>query len=257
MALIEHTNNQTSFLVVHDNKKKDQIHAGIVTVTGNNAPQYTPLEWFGNDIPVDLEAVTSVPNSPNNFMAFMASGRVYHIQINRIAKTVQVLKSFDVPEIPAESDFEGFALQKFGDDLLAVWAERGLDEKPATLFWSKLNLQNYTFGNVSSEKISVPHSAEKTRHISDVKVDLSGGVFISSASDPGNDGPFTSAIYYLGAFNYNFRERISFTKVPVLTRLFHFDYHKIEAIELVSGADGGFAFGTDDENLGESIYLGW
>ena len=257
MALIEHNNNQTSFLVVHDNKKKEQIHAGIVTVTGNNAPQYTPLEWLGNDIPVDLEAVTSVPNSPNNFMAFTSSGRVFHIKINRIAKTVEVIKSFDVPEIPAESDFEGFALQKIGSQLLAVWADRGLDAKPARVFWGNFNLQNHTFSEVGSTTFKVPYPIGNTRHISDVKVDETGAVFVSSASDPGNDGPFSSAIYYAGLFKTGSNQSIAFIQPTALTRLYHFDYHKVEAIELVSGADGGFAFGTDDENLGAAIYLDW
>ena len=238
MALIEHNNNQTSFLVVHDNKKKEQIHAGIVSVTGSNAPQYTPLEWLGNDVPVDLEAVTSVPNAPNNFMAFMASGRVYHIHINRIAKTVEVLKSFEVPEIPADSDFEGFALQKIDGKLLAVWADRGLDAKPARIFWGNFNLPNYTFSDVASTTFKVSYPIGNTRHISDVKVDETGAVFVSSASDPGNDGPFSSAIYFAGIFKTGGNQPTTFIQPTTLTRLFHFDYHKVEAIELVSGADG-------------------
>ena len=75
----------------------------------------------------------------------MSSGRVFHIKINRIAKTVEVLKSFEVPEISADSDFEGFALQKIDGKLLAVWADRGLDAKPARIFWGNFNLPNYTF----------------------------------------------------------------------------------------------------------------
>ena len=257
MALIEHTNLKTTFLIVHDNKKKEQTHAAIITVEGVNAPTYTPIQWLGDDIPVDLEAVSTIPKTDNEFMAFTATGRVFHIRLHQTAKTIEVLKSFDVPQIPIDSDFEGFALQEFGNEYFAVWADRGLDAKPATLFWSKLNIQTYAFGNVSLEKITVPYPVGNTRHISDVKVDLSGAVFISSASDPGNDGPFASAIYYIGNFNFNYRESISLRKVPNLTRLFRFDYHKIEAIELVSGADGGMVFGTDDENLGAEIYLNY
>jgi len=99
--------------------------------------------------------------------------------------------------------------------------------------------------------LKVPYSATNTRHISDVKVDPSGAVFITSASDPGNDGPFASAFYCAGTFN------LSDTQSPALTRLFTFDYHKVEAFEFVPGASGGIAFGTDDENLGAAIYLDW
>jgi hypothetical protein len=52
-------------------------------------------------------------------------------------------------------------------------------------------------------------------------------------------------------------QHIAFTQSSALTRLFTFNYHKVEAIEFVPGADGGTAFGTDDENLGVAIYLSW
>lgn len=257
MALVEHANQKTSFIIVNDNKKKEQNHAAIVSVEGRAAPKYTSLRWFGDDIPVDLEAVTSVPDAANNFMALTAAGRVFHIEINRKENSVKTIKSFDVPQIPKESDFEGFALQKINNVLLAVWANRGLDAKPAQLFWSKFDLQTHTFTQVDSAFLKVPYPVGNTRHISDLKVDQTGAVFITSASDPGNDGPFASAFYFAGMLNLCNPQHIAFTQSSALTRLFTFNYHKVEAIEFVPGADGGTAFGTDDENLGVAIYLSW
>ncbi|MEH2170253.1 MAG: hypothetical protein V7K41_27110 [Nostoc sp.] len=37
--------------------------------------------------------------------------------------------------------------------------------------------------------------------------------------------------------------------------LYHSDYHKIEAMELVPGAEGGVVVSTDDENLGSYVYI--
>lgn len=37
--------------------------------------------------------------------------------------------------------------------------------------------------------------------------------------------------------------------------LLRFNYHKIEAIEFISGENGGVVFGTDDESFGSFIYL--
>lgn len=85
----------------------------------------------------------------------------------------------------------------------------------------------------------------------------SGAIFITSASDPGNDGPFASAVYFAGTFNINNSQKITFAPSRAMTRLFTFDYHKVEGFEFVPGADGGIAFGTDDENLGAAIYLNW
>jgi hypothetical protein len=257
MALVEQTDNQTVFIVVNDNKKPEQNHAALITVKGNEAPKYVPLKWIGDDFPTDLEAITSVPKTKTEYMALTAEGRVFHVELDIKNNSVKTLKSFDVPLIPKNHDFEGFAVQQLGDSILAVWADRGLDEKPAQLFWAKFDLNNYNFTSINSAFVKVPYPIGNTRHISDVKVDSSGAVFISSASDPGNNGPFSSAIYFAGTFGFCSPQKITFTQPSALTRLFRFDYRKVEAIEFVPGKDGGIAFGTDDEKLGSAIYLNW
>jgi len=119
-------------------------------------------------------------------------------------------------------------------------------------------LQSDAFlGETTSGFFKVAYPTAYTRHVSDIKVDRSGAVFISSTSDPGNDGPFASAVYFAGTFNFCDSQKISFVQSPVLTLLFTFDYHKVEAVEFVPGANGGMAFGTDDENLGAAVYLDW
>jgi hypothetical protein len=138
MALIERVGQKTAFLVVNDNKKPRQNRAAILTIEGRAAPQYAKLRWLGDDLPVDLEAVTGVPGAANNFMALTSAGRVFHIEINRSDNSVKVIKSFDVPQIPKNSEFEGFALQKVNDVLLAVWADRGLDAQPRSFSGANL-----------------------------------------------------------------------------------------------------------------------
>lgn len=255
MALVENSARGASFLVVNDNKLKQENHAAIVSVEGDGAPQYTPLRWLGEDVPTDLEAVTFVPDTKDNYMAFTSAGRVYHVEISRTDNSVRVLKSFDVPRIPASRDFEGFALQKVKGRLLAVWADRGLDSKPAQLFWAEFDLWDHSFARVGSAFLRVPYPVGNTRHVSDVKVDPEGIVYISSASDPGDDGPFASAVYVVGSFGRDNSKGFVFTPRPVMKRLHTFDGHKVEALELLSGAKGAMAFGTDDENLGAAIYL--
>jgi hypothetical protein len=104
--------------------------------------------------------------------------------------------------------------------------------------------------------VKVPFPTVNVRHISDVKVDSTGGVFISAASDPGNDGTFASAVYYAGAFSVRNNKQAVF-KLASLMRLFQVGNHKVEAIEFVPGASGCIAFGCDDENLGAAIYRDW
>ena len=255
MALIEHTKQRSVFLVVHDNKKKEQIHATLLTVNGDDSPTYTPLRWIGEDIPVDLEAASSIPGVSDQFMLFTAAGRVYHVKLDPKAGQIEIIKSFDVPSIPKDADFEGFALQKIDDTLVAVWADRGLTERPATLFSARFDITNGKFSDVKWATFRVPYPAADVRHISDVKVDTSGGVFVTSASDPGNDGPFSSVMYFAGVIRQTTDKSFDFVQSKELTRIFRFDYHKVEAFDLIPGADGGIAFGTDDENLGAALLI--
>lgn len=256
MALVEHNDRQTSFIVVHDNKKKKQSRAGLVTVGSDGQPQSTTLSWLGSEMPLDLEGITKIPDTSDGFMAITSAGKVYHLAFDRNANAVSVIKSFDVPSIPLNGNFEGFALQKIGDAYLAVWAERGEDAKPGTIFWSKFDLPTYAFLQSNSVSVKVPYPVTNVRHISDVKVDEAGKVFISSAADTGNDGPFASAVYLAGKLKSAGAANFTFDQVSQLDKLFSVNNRKIEAFELLPEAAGGMVFGTDDENLGSAIYFG-
>ena len=253
MVLVNQQNDSRSFLVVHDNKGKNPDRLAIVTVTGKEAPQYFPVNWLANaELPSDLEALTAVP-STSDFMVLASAGTAYHIRLDAVKKTVSVLKVFDLPNIPKGSNFESFALQNIDGKLLAVWAHRGEGIDPAVIYWGVLDLATYQIVQQGSAILKVPFPTGNVRHISDLKIDSAGVVFITSATDNGDDGPFDSVVYVAGSFSINgkFQFRQS------LTPIFHLPYHKIEAIELLPGKTGGLALGTDDENMGASIYMDW
>lgn len=254
MAVIGQAKQTTTLLVVHDNKKAEQMHATLISITGSDSPLYTPLKWT-NDVALDIEAVTSVPGVSGQFIAFTAAGRAYHIKIDIKSATVDVIKSFDVPSIPKDADFEAFDLQKINGTLTAVWAERGSPTKPATIFWSKFDLDEHKFSDVGSATFRVPFPANDVRHISDLKADTSGAIFVTSASDPGNDGPFSSAFYFAGVLRTDEQKRTTFAQSSFFTPIFRFAYQKVEAFDFVPGLNGGLIFGTDNENLGSSIFL--
>lgn len=256
MALVEHSANRTLFLVVHDNKREGEGRAGLLTIEGNLAPVYQPVDWPGRDLPEDLEALSNVPGRANRFLALASAGSLYDIELDSSRKAVRVIRGFHLPDAPRGSNFEGFALRRLGDQLLAVWAHRGETADPAVVYWSTLDLNRYSFTDVHFRRLRVPWPASDVRHVSDLKMDEGGAVYITSASDPGNDGPFASALYLAGSFQMC-AGQFEFFENRELVRLQRFYYHKIEAFELVPGAGGGIAFGTDDENMGSSIYLDW
>jgi hypothetical protein len=255
MTLVKQQSNEMEFLIVHDNKGKDEGRLAVITIKGEAQPEYIPLTWPSNvELPIDLEAIASIPGSINAFMALSSSGKVYHIRLNH-NKTISVLKVFALPGITPRTNLEGFTLQEIDANLVAVWAHRGAGEEAATIYWGKLNLNTYQISQTSSANLKVPlPTGANVRHISDLKVDKAGILFIASVTDPGNDGPFESAVYVAGYFGGG-RNAIALSPNPDLVPLYHYNYHKIEAIELVPGAAGGVILGTDDENLGSSIYF--
>lgn len=257
IAVIKNDATRTVLLVVHDNKKPEETKAALVTVEGEESPVYTPLEWPG-DQPVDLEALTTIPGKDEEFIALASAGTGYYIKVKADSKKVEVIKAFPLPKAPDGSNFEGFSLQKLGDTLIAVWGHRGsaTATDPGVLYWGRFDLSNYAFTDVQSAKIQVPWPEKDVRHISDLKVDSGGGLFLTAASDPGDDGPFSSVLYHGGSFQVS-GGKIQFTPGPALVRLFLCRYRKIEAMELIPGKDGGIIFATDDENMGSSLYRGW
>ncbi|HAA28257.1 MAG TPA: hypothetical protein DCE56_11970 [Cyanobacteria bacterium UBA8553] len=256
MTLLEQQSNFRSFLVVHDNKDKSLGRLAIITIKSEQSPKYFPINWSSDTpLPIDLESLTAVPGtSEPTFMTATSAGKVYHFRLSASQQNISILKVFDFPNIPKESNFEGFALQKINGQLLAVWAHRGQDRDPAVLYWGKLDLNTYQITQIGSTQLKVPWPVSAVRHVSDVKVDPAGVLFISSAADNGDDGPFESAVYVAGAFGIS-QQQITFQQNFQLVPLYRFNYHKVEAIELVPGQTGGVIFGSDDENMGGSVYL--
>ncbi|MDZ8055126.1 MAG: hypothetical protein RMX68_026545 [Aulosira sp. ZfuVER01] len=256
MALIEQQTNSLDFLIVHDNKKANQGRVAIISIKGKNQPEYLALTWTSKaELPNDLEALTSIPRTQNTaFIALSSSGKAYYIKLEPDKKTISVVKDFNLPTFPQGSNFEAFSLQDIDGKLVAVWAHRGEAEQPATLYWGLLDLTKYQIMLIGSTTLTVPFPFGKVRHISDIKIDQAGVVFISAASDPGDDGPFQSAIYIAGSLGYG-GNKILFKQNPQLVPIYRTNYHKIEALELIPGAEGGVIVGTDDENFGSAVYI--
>ncbi len=256
MSLLNQQSSSLDFLIVHDNKQKNQGRLAIISIKGKNQPEYLPINWPSNtELPIDLEALTSIPgNTGSRFIALSSAGKAYDFQLEPIKKTISVIKVFELPNIPSGSNFEAFTLQNIEGKLVAVWAHRGEDKQPATIYWGLFDLATYQIIPAGSTQLTVPFPSSNVRHISDLKLDTAGILYITAASDTGDDGPFQSAVYVAGYMGLR-SNRIVWRQNSQLFPLQRFNYHKIEAIELIPGADGGVVVGTDDENLGGYIYF--
>ncbi|AFY35072.1 hypothetical protein [Calothrix sp. PCC 7507] len=254
MALVEQQDNSLGFLIVHDNKKKDEARLAIISIKDKQQPKYSPVKWQDNtELPIDLESITSVPGK-KSFIALASAGKAYEIKLDAAKNNISVIQKFDLPKIPQGSNFEGFSLQNIDNKLVTVWAHRGEAKQPAIIYWGVLDLAKSQITQVDSANLSVPFPSGNVRHISDLKVDPTGIIFISAASDDGNDGPFQSAVYVIGSVGFR-GNKLGLQQNTQLVPLYRSHSHKIEGLELVPGANGGVIVGTDDENLGSYVYI--
>ncbi len=236
-------------IIVRDNKKPGENRAARVSLRHGRVTHVQPLNWNG-DFPVDLEAIDSIPSSPGEFVALASSGRAFHIQAERHAVTV--LGAVSLPHGADGDNYEGFALASIAGRLVAVWADRGQDDRPATVYAAEFDAQHLRFGTPQSQPFRAPFPTAHVRHASDLKVFGDGRIVVSSASDPGDDGPFESAIYVAGTVRLD-GDALRLTTERAPKKLAEFPSHKVEAL---TAYDHGLLLGTDDENAGGSLRFG-
>ena len=248
MAVLEHTPETLSLLVVHDNKG-DADEPRLAGVSLGDRLRDTPLPWPDTVQPVDLEALTAIPGLPTpGFMALSSGGEIYHIEVSA-QQDVRLRRVFRLPSVARDANFEGLSLQAFGNRLWMFWGDRGQDDRLATLHWGELDPATYTLQRQNSAQIRVPWPTTEVRHLSDLRVDSGGVVYLSTAMDQGNDGPFASAVYIIGTMQLS-AYNLQLNLIDELVPLYRSQHHKIEALELLPGPEGGILLGTDDENFG-------
>lgn len=245
------------FLVVHDGKKPDHPRLGIVSWQEGKEPVLAQLDWCDKtNLPMDLEAITAIPNHEHDYLVLESKGSVRRIQLEGNNGCKTTLAPFDLPTATAKSNMEALALHCFGLDCILVWAERGDDKQAAKLSWAKFDVDKNTVASAESKtsEFTASYPSLNRRSISDIAIDKQGAMWISSASDPGDEGPFQSAIYRLGVFSINnsgINWIPSFDNTQPITK-YETENVKIEGISFIQD---NLIIGTDDENNGSKIMI--
>ncbi|MGW8377060.1 hypothetical protein [Streptomyces sp. ODS28] len=243
-------------LIVRDNKEPGQNRVAEVTHEEGQKPQVRTLTWKGSPVPKDLEALDAVPGAPGDYIAVASEGKGYRIHVS--GDTAQAAgDGFALPGLAKGANIENFALTSQHGRLAAVWGDRGDGKTPATLYAAPIALGKggkADFGDVTKQQLSVPYPEKNVRHASDTKITDDGRLLVSSASDPGDDGPFDSAVYDAGTVKAEGGSGIALdvSEKPELVK--KFAGHKIEALSCPDGgkSENGI-LGTDDENGGGSL----
>ncbi|WPO70453.1 MULTISPECIES: hypothetical protein [unclassified Streptomyces] len=255
LAFTSRTHGTTHALVVRDNKKPGQNRVAALTYRPGRSAAVEPLTWAGGSEPIDLEAIEAVPGTPGEYVALASRGLVYHLKVT--GTRVEVLDTSPLPGIADGDDYESFALTSKHGKTAAVWADRGAGkDRPSTLRAAPFTFDkhgNADFGPVTTAaRYRAPYPAGPVRHASDISITASGRLLIGSASDPGDDGPFDSAVSDAGTVSVTRtgKVRLSVSKSPALLR--KFEGRKIEAVECVPNSRTAL-LGTDDENTGGAV----
>ncbi|UUV31759.1 hypothetical protein NQK81_44695 [Amycolatopsis roodepoortensis] len=248
IAVLDRDDDRIDALVLRDNKKPGENRAVRVRLDHGKVSKVDTIDWPG-ELPVDLEAAEPVPGKNGEFVALASDGNGFHFALKD--RRLKVLGTFQVPKGDPEDNYEGFALKKVNDRLFAVWADRGQDARPATLYSAEFSVSKLSFKKPKSIPFRVTYPATHVRHTSDVEITADDRVLISAASDPGDEGPFDSAVYEAGVL----RSDGSIALSPVPVKIGDFPGHKIEAMTCLSRSCGSLLYGTDDEAAGGRLRI--
>lgn len=232
--------SDSGWVIVHDAKRSTQDRVALLD---ENAV-VTPLTWPGTP-PNDLEAIDRVPGS-NEYVVVASSGLAWKVRLGSSAVTVD--REFRLPG--GLKQVESFALTSLDSSTVAVWAGRGSTSGPAKVLAAAFDPDAASFGPLSRVgRVRVPYPTADVRQVSDLKV-VNGRILVSSTSDPGNRGPFTSAVYDVGTL-----EEVATDGRPTLSlaspvELGRYVGHKVEGIACSAGVG---ILGADDEKLGGAV----
>jgi hypothetical protein len=228
----------SGWVIARDNKVAGQNRIALLS------PGFTVTEltWPGT-APQDLESLSAVPGVPNRYVTCTSARKCSVIDIAGTAITVR--RTFTLPGSGTTN--ESFVLTSVTGRTVALWADRGSPSAAGKLHAAFVDLSAWTFGQVATASVRVPWPTGPIRHVSDAAV-VNGHVIVSSATDPGDSGPFDSAVYDVGTLGRTSTRATLAVHTP--TELGRFPGHKVEGLTCAAGTD---LLGTDDEKAGGAV----
>ena len=197
-----------TFLVVHDGKVPDEAHrprVSLVTVApdGTVGPlQHLDVQWpDGQTMPHDLESITRFPDT-QRFLAAESgddgeggSPRLFLFRWTGSALIVEDV----LPWIHPVKNVEAVTVAALGDQVYLLFAERAHGQTATELCWSAFRIPRLQAGAVECLSLSIPGAdREAFRHASSLALSAEGDLYVVSAVDPGNRGPFHSDVWRIG-----------------------------------------------------------
>lgn len=235
---------EKGFLVVHDNKKKKQPRISYL----DKSFKLRKLVWPEPKLPYDLEALHKMPHYTNKFIAMESTGKAYLFFVDPFDFRIELIQTFTLPGISNKMNLEGLAVFNSAQGQVFIYGDRGSNKRSSTLITALYEPTNHNIYEVNKFVIELPFPENDKRNIADLAIDNNGGVWTVATSDPGNDGPFQTAIYHIGqmsnvgTFNFN--------HPSLLKPLMIIDNQKVEAMIFNKER---LILMTDNENFGATF----
>ena len=252
------------FLAVHDAKnpeEDDRPRVSLVELpkspTGLTR-QTMELTWpEPQGLSSDLESVARIPGT--TLMLLVESGGAKRDgkpfqRIFLVEHRDRQLEIVDVTDWPVPvKNIEGTAVARVGEQLIFLFAERAEGQRSTPLRWATLTLGPLAFGSFHEVTFTSPGpTGPYARPVSAIEVDQTGRIYVASAFDPGNNGPFRSVIWRIGRMEADGSRGPQVMLDDRPQRLATLDGIKVEGLALreESASNPDIFIGTDDENYG-------
>lgn len=253
------------FLGVHDSKnlKNDQPRVSLITLPQSaQGVRWKPLkiDWKSvGGMAIDLESITRIPETDLYILAESSNCQEYRGRLFLMQFKNSILQPLAVTNWPETiENIEAIATTKIDNQLYFFYAERGAEKPNTNICWTTLSLEPFKIGDCHATKFNTPDSTPNIRHISDMTINGSKNIYISSAFDPNQDnGPFKSSVWKIGKIELNQNNLPSINLATKPEAIAKIDGFKVEslAIRSIENQPQEIFIGTDDENYGGVIRL--
>ncbi len=246
------------FLAGHDGKVPDEAERPRIsrlTLTGDArgvvwAP--VPVTWpEETGQPSDIESIAAIPGGGFLLAESGDDGSAYHRIFHVVLDADGAATVVEVVDWPVEiGNVEAIAIHPVEDGLLFIYAERADGEASTRIQWAPMTVGPLTWGTFSSVIYPSPYEAGPgERPESDMTVAADGRIFVVSAEDTDDDGPFSSEIWRVGDVVTGGAGSVQLLDAPELVA--RMDTLKAESITFRVTDDGETLWvGTDDEDYG-------